>query len=283
LVTVQQRDDGQVDVTYVMLYAWQGGQPCRADRKGTEFNCIVENYGMHQGDLEWITVRLDPALTSIRQVGYACHGEIDGEHGGGWWPTEPDPARGGATYLREGERPIVRVTRNGHSCRNAWNTGSDIGWAKTGGVPGLVLILDLFSNLDPTPTCPAWRPFEDGHPGGLIPLGLTADGTSVNEPWAVFGGRLGDHRVNAFESATYVNGGHLDDVDWAYVKLIGWGAELLGKISDECIYGDGPWGPGTRDFVRNSALTPMLETLPRPAVPRRAAAPEPSKAQPTPT
>jgi hypothetical protein len=279
--TVQQRDDGQVDITYLMLYAWQGGQPCRADRRGTEFNCIVENYGMHQGDLEWVTVRLNPALTAIEQVGYACHGTIDGEHGGGWWPTEPDPTRGGATYLREGERPIVRVTRNGHSCRNGWNTGSDIGWAETGGISGLVLILDLFSNLDPTPACPAWRPFKEDHPGGLIPLGLTADGKSVNEPWALYGGRLGDHRVNLFESATYVNGRHLDDWDWAYVKGIGWGAELLGKISDEAIYGYGPWAPGTRDFVKNSALLSMQKTPPQQEVLQQAAASESATAQPT--
>ena len=186
----------------------------------------------------------------IQQVGYACHGNIDGDGGGGWWPTDPDHP-GGPTYLREGERPVVRVSRNGHSCRNGWNTG-EISWHQTGGIDGLVLILDLYSNH---PTCPVWRPFEPGHPGGLIPLGLTADGESINEPWAVFRGRLGNQQHNSFESATYVNGSHLNPWDWTYVKAIGWGAEVFGFLTDEAVEGIGPTGPADRDFVRNSSLT----------------------------
>ena len=58
------------------------------------------------------------------------------------------------------------------------------------------------------------------------------------------------------------------------VKGIGWGAELLGKISDEAIYGDGPWAPGTRDFVKNSALLSMQKTPPQQEVPQQAAASE---------
>jgi hypothetical protein len=249
-----------------MLYAFQGGQPCRADRKGTEFNCIIENFGMHQGDLEWVTVRVDPSLSKIEQVGYECHGNIDeSAGGGGWWPTEPDPERGGATYLREGERPIVRVARNGHSCRNGWNQ-STIFVQDQGGADGFVRIIDLFSNLDPTPTCPAWRPFEPGHPGGLIPLGLSRDGQSINEPWASFGGRLGKQQHNNFESATYVNGGHLNTWDWDFVRLVDWGAEVLNKFpedkKDEIFEGIGPEGPANRDFVQKSALTPINQPAP---------------------
>jgi hypothetical protein len=189
-------------------------------------------------------------LSEITQVGYACHGDIEG--GGGWWPSTPDPARGGATYLRDGEHPIVRVARNGHSCRNGWNQ-STIFVQEEGGVPGFVLVIDLFSNMDPTPTCPSWRPFETGHPGGLIPLGIR-NRESINEPWAVFKGRLGRHQHNNFESATYVNGSHLSNLDWYFVKTVDWASEALNKFPENVTDGTGPEGPGARDFVTNSAL-----------------------------
>ena len=270
-------DHSYVDITYVMLYAFQGGQPCRAHTPFTDFNCIVWDYGRHQGDLEWVTVRLDRNLSAIQSVGYACHGSIEADHGGGWWPTDPDPARGGATYLREGERPIVRVTRNGHSCRNGWNTGSDIGWVTTTGAV-VVDILDLFSNLD---SCPTWRPFDPGHPGGLVPLGLTADGQPVNEPWALFAGRIGRLERNSYKYATYVNGSSVSGANKAFVDTVAWGGSTFGVLSAEVVDGAGPWGPGSRDFVQNSALTPMPELAtatpaPLPSVPQQAVPRQPA-------
>ena len=80
------------------------------------------------------------------------------------------------------------------------------------------------------------------------------NGESINEPWALFGGRLGRQQHNNFESATYVNGSHLSDLDWDYVKLVDWFAEALNKLPENVIEGIGPEGPGARDFVKNSAL-----------------------------
>jgi hypothetical protein len=270
--TVQEKP-AYVEITYVMLYAFQGGQPVHADRDYTGFNCIIENFGMHQGDIEWVTLRLDPSLQSIVEVGYACHGDIEGSEGGGWWPTTPDPARGGATYLKEGERPVVRVARNGHSCRNGWGQGT-IFVQDFGGADHFVHIIDLFSNMD---GCPTWRPFEPGHPGGLIPLGLTPDGRTINEDWALYSGRIGHQQRNGFESATYVDGSHLNVWDWDFVKIVDWFAEILGKIPankrKEIYEGIGPEGPRNRPFVWNSALSPI-----RPPVPSQRPSPDRSTA-----
>jgi len=257
-----QETPGYVEITYVMLYAFQGGQPVHADRAGTGFNCIIENFGMHQGDIEWVTVRLDPSLQSIIEVGYACHGDIEGSGGGGWWPTIPDPARDNATYQKDGERPIVRVARNGHSCRNGWGHGT-IFVQDFGGADNIVQVIDLFSNM---PGCPTWRPFEPGHPGGLVPLGLTPDGHTINEDWALYRGRIGHQEHNAFESATYVDGRHLNAPDWDFVWLVDWGAEALDKIpadkKEEIYEGIGPEGPRNRPFVWNSALSPLRPSTP---------------------
>ena len=214
---IDKQDGAYVDISYAMLYAFQGGQPLEVIGVG---NVIVANYGMHQADLEWVTVRLDASLSKIVKVGYEAHGNIvHDQDSGGWWPTDPDPATG-ATYERDGGRPMVRVARNGHACRNGWlaqGTGNPIikHYLKDAGQAGILWAIELHSTL---PTCPSWRPYEK--PGGLVPLGvLPVQGdqprVSVNQPWALYGGRLGKQQSNPFESATYVNGNHLSGGDWA--------------------------------------------------------------------
>jgi hypothetical protein len=270
------QDGTYVDITYAMLYAFQGGQPLWVVGVPAG-NIIVENYGMHQADLEWVTVRLDPSLSKILKVGYEAHGNIvSDEDSGGWWPTDPDPTTG-ATYEREGERPIVRVARNGHACRNGWlaqGTGNPIivHKLKNAGLDGVLSAIELHSTL---PSCPTWRPYEK--PGGLVPIGLlpgTEPPVSVNQAWALYGGRLGRQQNNPFESATYVNGAHLSASDWAIVKGLATGAQLIGalssaKIAGEVLNGIGPYGPRDRDFVVNSALTPMQQDVPAPPTPRQ--------------
>jgi hypothetical protein len=226
--TVQEAVD-HVDITYIMLYANQSGQPSRALRAGTEFNCILETYGDHQGDLEWLVVRLSADLQTVKQVGYEAHGEV----------TFYDPG----AYQAERERPIVRAARCGHACRNGLGM-NPIDWINLGGQPGIAEVIDLISQSGNV-----WRPFEQ--PGGVRAIGLDpATHEPINDQlWAKYCGRLGDQRHNNLDSATYVNGHNLSPLDWAYVKTVDWAAGLLNKISSDAVDGVGPEGPGARDFI----------------------------------
>jgi hypothetical protein len=226
--TVQEAVD-HVDITYIMLYANQAGQPSRALRAGTDFNCILEAYGDHQGDLEWLVVRLSADLLTVKQVGYEAHGEV----------TFYNPG----AYQAEDGRAVVRAARCGHACRNGFGM-NPIDWINLGGQPGIAEVIDLISQGGNV-----WRPFEQ--PDGVRAIGLDA---TTHQPindqlWAKYSGRLGDQRHNNLDSATYVNGHNLNTLDWDYVKTVDWAAGLLNKISSDAVDGLGPEGPGARDFI----------------------------------
>ncbi|KAK4941310.1 hypothetical protein LTR10_018720 [Elasticomyces elasticus] len=227
--TVQeQAAAGYVDITYMMIYGNQAGQPAHALRAGTEFNCILESYGDHQGDLEWLVVRLSPDLETIRGVGYEAHGEVT------WYNP--------GAYQTEGQRPIVRASRCGHGCRNGLGK-NPIDWIDLGGQSGAAEVIDLFSQSGNE-----WRPFDLND--GVRAIGLDSAGQPINDQvWAKYRGRLGRQNHNNLESATYVNGNNLSTWDWDFVKTVDWAAGLLNKISSDVVDGIGPEGPGARDFI----------------------------------
>lgn len=227
------RVDGNIVLTYAFLYAYQGPQTVRALRAGSNFTCIVSNYGIHQGDLEWIEVTVTPDCENIVNVGFAEHGSI---------ATRFSPGE----YESDGNHPIVRAAKNGHASYNALKL-NDPDWITTWEAKGVpVNIIDLVSKKAGA----EWAPYLQDNQ--LIPIGLDADGNLVNpnEAWAKFSGRIGNNRINNFSSATYVNGQGLNTADWIFVKAIGSSAEFFNLIPADVKEGFGPEGPAARNFIR---------------------------------
>ncbi len=222
--------DDCVEITYMMLYAFQGGQTARGLRLGAHFNCIVNNFGWHQGDLEWISVLVSKNLQNILKVGYAAHGDYS------WY--------GPGQYEVVSGRPRVRVALNGHPCRNGLGK-NDNDWIFTYELPNILGTVDIITAPGNT-----WRPFELDN--GLVLIGLDAAGTPIGDQrWVKFSGRLGDSWKNSLTGATDVDGhSGLSPTQWADVSTDTHLADLFGKLSSEAVEGDGPWGPGSRDFTQ---------------------------------
>lgn len=227
------RVDYNIVLTYIFLYAYQGPQTVRALRAGSNFTCIISNYGIHQGDLEWIEVTLTPDCENVVNVGFAEHGSIT---------TRFSPGE----YETEGNHPVVRVAKNGHASYNALKL-NDPDWItmwEAQGVP--VNIIDLVSKKAGT----EWTPYLSENQ--LIPVGLDDNEKLINpdQPWAKFSGRIGNNRINNFSSATYVNSQGLNTADWIYVKAIASTAEFFNMIPAEVKEGFGPEGLYARNFIR---------------------------------
>ncbi|MCQ8783245.1 FG-GAP repeat domain-containing protein [Mangrovibrevibacter kandeliae] len=218
-----------VELHYLVLYAFQGGQTCRALRAGTEFNCIVKTLGMHQGDLEHVVVRLVPKSGGgydVLQVGYEAHGDMH------FYPTQ-------RVAWEDGTHPVVNVALNGHSSQNRLVSGDRVTEFEQ---PGSVAIISALSGSGPS-----WRPYKTAD---FKLLGLDGSGQPIGDQvWASFRGRLGDSQDNTMDSATYFDGSNLSSLDWSFVKLTDWAARLFDKYPDDIKHGDGPNGPGGRDWV----------------------------------
>ncbi|MBW4459024.1 MAG: VCBS repeat-containing protein [Nodosilinea sp. WJT8-NPBG4] len=221
-----------VQISYLMLYAYQGGQTCRALRAGTEFDCVVESLGMHQGDLERVVVTLVPndqgtESYNVLRVGYEAHGNLS------YYVTQH--------VLWEGGHPVINVALNGHSSQNMHVTDSRITEVEE---RGAVAITSLVSNSGQV----VWRPHTTSE---FKQLGLDSSSNPIGDQvWAAFKGRLGDSQENNLNSATYISGSNLDSADWTFVKMVDWAAQSLDKYDDSGIlHGNGPTGPGDREWV----------------------------------
>ncbi len=212
-------------IHYVMIYAYQGGQTVRAiPLVFSGFDCIVNTIGTHQGDLEHVAVTLEKqpsgAFSPI-SVLYDAHGHET------IYPTQ-------RVDWSDGTHPVVHSALNGHSSQNVKVVGYEVSEDRT---PGAVDIKSILGEGG------VWTPSD------FRLLGLDAQKQPIgSQIWAAFSGRLGDTRPNKLESATYLDGGGLSAAHWTFVKTIGWGAGLLGKL-DSFKTGAGPGGPGSRDWV----------------------------------
>src|SRR5207253_9031327 len=70
-----------------------------------------------------------------------------------------------------------------------------------------------------------------------------------DQVWAAFQGRLGGSQDNAFVGATYFDGSNLSAADLLFVAVTVVGANALKKL-DDMTHGDGPEGPGGREWVK---------------------------------
>lgn len=85
-VAVVELDSTFVDIYYIFLYAYQGSQTFRCTPPVlTHFNCVANNFGRHQGDVEHFIVRTTPTFSRVLSVAYEAHGEqawfFPGMHG----------------------------------------------------------------------------------------------------------------------------------------------------------------------------------------------------------
>ncbi|CAG8530020.1 4810_t:CDS:2 [Paraglomus occultum] len=139
--------DNFIVITYNMLYAYQGGQTVRFVSAFNNFNCIVNDYGSHQGDLERCTVRVTKDFTKVLSVGFTHHGDTS------YYPF--------GSYESIDNHPIVRVALNSHACyphqgNGDWITLQENEVIKTG-----FDIIDVIS-YEGKPGNVEWRPFELG-------------------------------------------------------------------------------------------------------------------------
>ena len=226
--------ESYIDINYIVLYAYQGGQTCRALRAGTPFNCIVETLGIHQGDLERIAVRIakgaDGSYRAV-QVEYEAHGNKR------VYPTD--------RVRWEGSHPVAHAALNGHSFWNTFDAAVGDRYDELT-IPGVVSVTSALADG------PVWRPsdFRKLEMKGGLPQG--------DQLWAAFKGRLGDQQTNSLESATYFDGSNLSSWDWAFVKIVNFGAVVGGQYSDDIRKGNGPGGPGGRDWVESPPTAGMI-------------------------
>jgi hypothetical protein len=226
-VAAQEWDDC-IEITYVMLYAYQGGQTCRG-QIGEHFHAIANNYGIHQGDLEWVAVRVSKDYEKLLSVGYAAHGHVT------WYAPED--------CLMDGQHPLVRAALNGHASHNGKNKNPE-DWVYSFELPEVFGITDLFADNGPT-----WAPHRQ--PERMLAIIGLDDGKPVSDQvWARFRGRLGKREDVSFVNATRLDGTALRLDQIVVVHTIVALGKVLKLIPEDLREGIGPEGPGARDFVQ---------------------------------
>lgn len=226
---VQEYDDA-IELTYIVLYAYQPGQTARARRAGTEFNCILPDLGSHQGDLERFAIILtkgaDGSYTQSR-VAFEAHGQTT--------LYTPDQVK-----WEDDTHAIVHPALDGHAMRNQDPATSDHIYEVN--IPGAVAIGDYIG------AGAWWRPHSEGSDFKL--LGLDSSSQPIGDQlWAAFRGYLGESRNTTLVGGTYFNGKKLSFFDWIFVKVIYAGGMLIKKIPLDKLHGDGPMGPALRGWA----------------------------------
>lgn len=230
-VTAQEWDDC-IEITYIMLYAYQGGQACRGLKIGQHFNVIANDYGKHQGDLEWVTVQVSKDYQKLLCVGFESHGDV-----AYYAPQDCE---------MKDHHPIVRVALNGHACINGKGKNEN-DWVITYEIPAVLAVIDLITRSETKPEV-QWTPHE--RPAEMLQIiGLEHGQPLSDQVWARFSGRLGIHQENDFGHATQVNGAPLSSSEQAFADVIIEVGKTFGAIPENLRKGVGPEGPGARDFV----------------------------------
>ena len=225
---VQERND-IVTISYIILYANQGGQTVRVIRFGLDFDCILYTIGMHPGDLERFTIKLqrNQGTYTLVEAGFEAHGKLE--------VFSPDKVKW------EDSHAIVHVALNGHACRNRDPAAGPISEFS---VPLIFSVAGWVGSGN------WWRPSKDG--SAFKQLGLDSSGQPVSDQvWSAFRGRLGDAMPTSLTSATHFDGSRLSTDQWHFVRDIFGLGSLLDVIPAELKISDGPTGPGMRKWVTN--------------------------------
>ncbi len=175
-VTVQQWDDCY-EITYLMLYAYQGPQTACWHLSRQPYDCLIRDFGRHQGDLEWVSLTLDKTSLQPREIGLQAHGKVRTVA----WVNCP----------RTQNHPLVRVALHGHASA-LWGEPDRVAQRRLG---PLLSICDLYGDGGQV-----WRP-------PLCLVGLDDQGVPINgQIWVRFQGRIGRSLDNHFRRLTRLDG-----------------------------------------------------------------------------
>lgn len=219
-------DRSYVDLTYIFLYCYNGAQ-CAQLLAPVRASCVVPSYAEHEGDIESITVRVDPELNAVRAVRYEQHGSS----------TRYAPE--GVRFDAGGRRPYVGCALNSHASYNlAGRSGTYAVSLVKLGPAGLVVGIVDFVQTDG----PQWNP------SGFILVGIENGSPLGSETWAGFAGRLGGFRTNGLGSVTGADG-PLSAAQRFWATAVAKVASLAGVIPAEDLTGIGPTGLYGRPFM----------------------------------
>jgi hypothetical protein len=253
---VQQNSD-EAKITYVLLYAYQGGQTLRAIRSGQPwFDCIIYDTGSHYGDLERVSVYLiktDDGSWSFDGMEFEAHGDTypsDGRYTRSQLLFDPEDTASPPTHA------VVLAGLDGHGCWNPMNPNMNTkDWLIVMYNSPFVQIGDFLGNLSSTADPNWWRPWSSSAgTQNFKLLGLDSNNQPLgDQQWAAFVGRLGQSKDTNMNGAVELDGTTgLPWDQWVQVQFI-WGiAKTFGLISSELQHGDGPIGPGTRPWIHQS-------------------------------
>ncbi|HEX3048835.1 MAG TPA: Vps62-related protein [Bacillota bacterium] len=228
-----------IDLRFIFLSAYNGPQTARVLVWCNDFNCQLETYAEHQGDIEGMTVRVDPDFQKIQQVIYEAHGE-------------PRVYRTEEVDFEGDTHPIARCAYNSHATYNGKEKKDDdwitlesyslLGWGAD--------FIDIIHCQGPV-----WRPFAYDSSGRtilndkLIFVGLKIDGEPINgENWAKFEGTIGAVQTNDFKKANGI-GEPLRRRQENYVNSLVGVAKILGLIPEKYKIGHPTGGLGGRDYI----------------------------------
>ena len=206
------------EITYLMLYAFQGPQTACWRLSRRPYDCLIDDLGRHQGDLEWVCVTLDKQRLEPTEIGLQAHGRVRTVD----WAQCP----------RQAERPLVRVALHGHACALQGEADQVVHRRL-----GILNICDLYGSGGPV-----WHP-------QLRRVGLDEAGEPISEEvWVKFQGRLGRPLDNHFRSITRLDGAPPGAIPRLLGKLVrgldrsGWLPPALCRAEGTAALGDpGRW------------------------------------------
>lgn len=233
-----------VDLNFYFLFAFNGPECVHAEPPGlSPFDCFVANFADHQGDIEGISVRVDPSFKTVTWVRYEAHGDsvFYPPSAITWWTD----ANGVKTT-----NPVVYSALHSHA------TYPGTGPAQSG---NYVVVeshgpLDFSDYIRPTNQSP-WIPFERTNgksvPNGmLLFVGLDQNWTAVGDQvWARFEGYIGKTLQNSFVTAEAV-GEPLSLAQAMFAASAAEGYQSVAKVlTPRRFVGEGPAGLGARASI----------------------------------
>lgn len=247
-------DKSFVDFTYYFLSAFNGPQTVWVNVAGDipldSFDCAIEQFAFHQGDVESITVRVTPDFSKVIHVGMAAHGHYHTYY----LPDE--------LAFVTGTHPLVNCAVFSHASYNSLDSSRfihpsdrteykvltdvfDLEWM--GLNAGRLNFMDDISWGNVT-----WQPFsvngEQTAPNGqLVFIGFdgSIDNPINGQTWASFQGDLGQSRTYHYTDVIPIRES-LNDAQKLAFTVGGPLAEYINAIPEELKVGNGPDGFGKR-------------------------------------
>jgi hypothetical protein len=249
-VCVQVPSDASfVDLNFYILMPFNGNQCVHVDPPGiTAFDCSLPTFANHQGDIEGITVRLDPTLKTVIWVRYEAHGTsvFYPPDGITWWQDQSGI---------QTTNPVVYSALYSHA------TYPGVGPAQSGNyvvVDTMSSVLQFSDYIRPTKPAP-WVPFtrangQSSPSGNTLFVGLDGNGNPVGDQiWAKYAGFIGKTLQNSFDSDLGVQpiGQALTKVQSKFANALATSYSSIWKhLSPERFIGEGPVGLGARASIQ---------------------------------